>query len=251
MSFALAQLYLTLGRARTAEEILSAIIPATEQALGAGSFLERARAELLLLTGDSIRLEQLVGTWPDVVPQENGITIQNRIGFLIETGRLEAAERNLVLFERITTTQGSAGFRSLYLDYRGALELARGRPDVAASLLLESIDIKRRRFPTLGSLPGQYTVSILARAWEASGHFEKAVAVLAEDGERRGEVAVQGSPATWMAGRAHLARLYRKIGRGREAEAIEAHLLKLLAVADADFPLLQELRARQKTQSGT
>jgi Flp pilus assembly protein TadD len=48
-----------------------------------------------------------------------------------------------------------------------------------------------------------------------------------------------------MRGRAQLARLYRKNGQFREAEAIEAQLLKLLAVADPDYPLLKELQARQ------
>ena len=48
----------------------------------------------------------------------------------------------------------------------------------------------------------------------------------------------------WPRDRAQLARLYRKNGQEAEARAIESHLLKLLAVADADHPLLGELRAR-------
>lgn len=40
----------------------------------------------------------------------------------------------------------------------------------------------------------------------------------------------------WMINRAHLARLCRKNGQPLEAEAVEAHLLKLLAGADPDFP---------------
>jgi Domain of unknown function (DUF1897) len=50
-----------------------------------------------------------------------------------------------------------------------------------------------------------------------------------------------------MRGRAQLAALYRKNGQIREAEAVEAQLLKLLAVADADYPLLLELRGRAGT----
>ena len=258
VSNGLARLYVALGRARIAEEIISAI-PAKDDPLTASdawSFAERAKADRFLLTGDSIRLEQLVGTWPDLVPQQRdgpccGVALQNLIPFFIETGRLEGAERNLALFERVATTQGSAGFRSLYLDYRGALELARGRPDTAVNLLKESMAIKRSNPPPLSSLPGQYTISILVRALEKAGHIDEAIAVLEEAGATRGAIAVNGSPATWIAGRADLARLYRTTGRSREAEAIEAHLLKLLAVADADFALLRELRARQKTQSGT
>jgi hypothetical protein len=43
-----------------------------------------------------------------------------------------------------------------------------------------------------------------------------------------------------MLNRARLARLYRKTGNVGKAEGVEAHLLKLLALADPDFPLLQE-----------
>ena len=39
--------------------------------------------------------------------------------------------------------------------------------------------------------------------------------------------------------------LYRKIGRDEEAREIEAELLKLLAYADPDHPILRQLRATQ------
>jgi hypothetical protein len=48
----------------------------------------------------------------------------------------------------------------------------------------------------------------------------------------------------WLEGRAQLARLYRKNGQVREAEAVEAQMSKLLALADPDYPLLLELRER-------
>ena len=41
------------------------------------------------------------------------------------------------------------------------------------------------------------------------------------------------------------AELYRKIGRDEEAREIEAELLKLLAYADPDHPILRQLRATQ------
>jgi hypothetical protein len=44
---------------------------------------------------------------------------------------------------------------------------------------------------------------------------------------------------------AHLAKLYRQTGRVAEAEAIEARVRRLLAMADRDFPLLQELGGPQ------
>jgi hypothetical protein len=47
----------------------------------------------------------------------------------------------------------------------------------------------------------------------------------------------------WLRSYAQLARLYRKTGQDQKAIAVENRLLKLLAVADADHPLLKELKA--------
>ena len=48
----------------------------------------------------------------------------------------------------------------------------------------------------------------------------------------------------WLTSNARLARLYSESGQEPKARAIEDRLLKLLAVADTDHPLLKELRAR-------
>jgi len=156
-----------------------------------------------------------------------------------------------------------AGTEIFSLSYAGAIEQARGRPD-------EAIDLLRRAWPTmkqadqqysqvfrrailgqgaggLGSI-GQYAAPILARALEARDRIPEAIAALEEAGENRVLVAV-GSLAqalnlplnNWMRGRAQLARLYRRNGQRPEAEAVETHLRKLLALVDPDDPLLEEL----------
>ncbi len=43
-----------------------------------------------------------------------------------------------------------------------------------------------------------------------------------------------------------LAQLYRKVGRHPEADEIEAELLRLLAYADPDHPMLVELKGSQE-----
>lgn len=43
-----------------------------------------------------------------------------------------------------------------------------------------------------------------------------------------------------------LAQLYRKVGREEEAQKIEAELLKLLAYADPDHPMLVALQRSQE-----
>ena len=46
--------------------------------------------------------------------------------------------------------------------------------------------------------------------------------------------------------RMELAQLYRKVGREEEAQKIEAELLKLLAYADPDHPMLVALQRSQE-----
>jgi tetratricopeptide (TPR) repeat protein len=232
VSVAFVPLYFALGRARQAEQIIN-------------GFPGRRIARSLFLSnmGDKVRLQQMVAEWPDPGPREEG-ALMFRIGSFIETNNLEEAERDLITLDRVVSKRGNAGFQSQSFDYHGALELARGRPDVAIGLLRKSIEIKRKQLPGLASIPGQYAIAILVKALESTGQLDEAIALLLEGGETRGEVAALGTFDGWMLHRAHLARLYRKKGQIREAEAVEAHLLKLLAVADPDFPLLRELRSR-------
>jgi hypothetical protein len=55
-----------------------------------------------------------------------------------------------------------------------------------------------------------------------------------------------GGTAFWMKNEMRRARLHRKIGRQEEAQRIEDKLERLLAVADPDFPLLNELHEEQR-----
>jgi serine/threonine-protein kinase len=229
-------LYFALGRARQAEAILNRIPDA--------DVADFARVMFLSNIADEARLRRFVAAWPESVPNAGDIALITRIRAFIETGRLDAAARELVSLDQAARNQGSEGFRSVYFDYQGALELAHGRPDAATRLLRQSIEIKTRRLPVLASAPGHYAISVFARALEANRQLDEAIAILSESGRLRGEAAALFTVDSWMLHRAELARLYRKKGQLREAEAVEAHLLKLLAAADPDFPLLQELRAR-------
>ena len=94
---------------------------------------------------------------------------------------------------------------------------------------------------------GQWAAPKLAEALEKAHRLPEAIAILEEAGARRNEVTIGGTYRIdwWMRHRSQLARLYRKNGQTREAEAVEAHLLKLLTVADQDYRLLLELRARR------
>jgi tetratricopeptide (TPR) repeat protein len=90
-------------------------------------------------------------------------------------------------------------------------------------------------------------------------HVETLASLLEESGSRGAALRVLQRASTfrdrahresrhigyfWMRVQKRLADLYRTLGRNREAEAVEADLLRVLATADPDFPLLVELRAR-------
>jgi hypothetical protein len=90
----------------------------------------------------------------------------------------------------------------------------------------------------------------LADAWKVRGDLQAATKVL-EDAlrDRRLWAACvtdyYGGVASWIHAHDELADLYLATGRDQESKAIDAGLLKLLAVADADHPVLAHIRARQ------
>jgi serine/threonine-protein kinase len=172
----------------------------------------------------------------DANPVESG-----RMEVLIEAGLLDAAERDLDWFKRRTNNLAMAPTRSIYLNFAGAIELARGRPEAAIPMLEEAIALSPSNFRAGAN--GQFGALTLAHAWEAGGNLPNAIKTLVESSEDRPEVTLAGSLHRWVRARAQLARLYRKNGQDAEARTIEAHLLKLLSVADKDDPLLLELRA--------
>jgi hypothetical protein len=88
-----------------------------------------------------------------------------------------------------------------------------------------------------------------ADAWLRKGDIEPAIIALESSTRQRAATTFGASSAAlWMRTRARLADLYRKAGRVTEAEAIEEHLRRLLAVADDDHPLKMRL-ARTATDS--
>jgi serine/threonine-protein kinase len=87
------------------------------------------------------------------------------------------------------------------------------------------------------------TAMTTANALVELGRLTDAIALLEEStAHRSAEADVAGY--RWMNARAQLASVYHRVGREAEARAVEDHLLRLLVVADADHPLLLELKAR-------
>jgi hypothetical protein len=105
------------------------------------------------------------------------------------------------------------------------------------------------RFLTNGQ--GQYYSSELASALETTGRLSEAIAVLEEAGADRVGIVIENALNRWLRGRAQLVRLYRKICQVDEARGVEDQLLKLLALADADHPLVAELKASRAADLGS
>ena len=262
-------LYAALGRFRQAETIVDGLRAKDSENFASSLEEEIREANYLEQAGDTSRLREWVTRWREPLPDNVPPYVATRMAYLIAFGRLDAAERDLEWFNTQAAraygvSEPSGG--PISLSYAGAIELARGRPDAAIALLRRSVPMMRqvdqqslqwvrRGFLERGaaglSIIGQYAVPILAQALEATGTVSDAIAILEEAGENRVLVVV-GNMATpldnplnrWMRGRAQLARLYRKNGQLREAEGVETHLRKLLALADPDCALIKELNAR-------
>jgi serine/threonine-protein kinase len=131
-------------------------------------------------------------------------------------------------------------------------------PEIEGHLALAEghIDEGVRVFESLANRPGMAPndllrmASTLSDAWTVRGDIQRATKIL-EDTTLDRELwkacvtDYYYGVASWIHARDELAELYVATGRGKEAEAIDAELLKLLAVADTDHPVLARIKARQ------
>jgi hypothetical protein len=119
-------------------------------------------------------------------------------------------------------------------------ELALGKGQTAQAILLlhqgtRSLQSGETTFLYAGS-------ESLAVAYERRGDFLSSLRVLEE--RARDDEKTIGSPARilWLRIKVRLTQLYRKLNRVEDAQRVEAELLRLLAYADADHPILRQLK---------
>jgi serine/threonine-protein kinase len=243
-------LYAAIGRRRQAERTIDVVRRTDGHDMVETFFEDLAKGQFFAEGGDLARLRELAAArWRRPIPRNAPFIIGGRAFLLIEAGFLEDAERDMKWLQALGlpwTATDPAGF-----NVTGTLELARGHREAAATSFRRALEmadmVPNVAIPSqaYANLHHQSTAVNLATILEADGKRSEAIALLEEAGRRRRDLTVFNSLSLWMRGRAQLARLYRKNGQFREAEAIEAQLLKLLAVADPDYPLLKELQARQ------
>ena len=225
-------LYLALGRLKAAQEL------AERRRVWEGTWPPYLLAYPLRERGDLNGLREYLTTkWTHDHPS-GATAVGWRMEFLLPTGLLDEAERDIERYKG--QIPAAALDTSFYPLLTGELELGRGHPGEAVRLLRLWLANK-----PLSDNP--WPAQKLADAWDALGETPKAIEVLEKAVERPPKL-MPANPMLlhhmWLGSNALLARLYRKNGEEPKARVIEERLLKLLAVADTDHPLLEELRAR-------
>jgi tetratricopeptide (TPR) repeat protein len=211
-------LYVTLGRLRQAERIVTRFPDLQEQPFFVANVLsqrddrEALRAFLLQhFNGPAAR----------------------RVGSLwLEVGELDIARRAIA--------------DSPLLYYHGQLALAEGR--IAEAIRLLELSLTRDR--VVGDPNRSRVARKLAQAFRAAGDLPRAVEALERDfRDRASRIAGAASGYDWLKSADALADLYRVDGRVTDAERVEAEIRKLLAVADEDHPIARRMRSREAVMS--
>jgi hypothetical protein len=156
------------------------------------------------------------------------------VSMLIRAGDIVGAERLLARFPPVAPQH---------------VRWTRAELDVATTNAPEARQILREGIAMVGAQSGAraYLYSeTLADGLVNAGEAGAAIGVLEEIRARRGSVFnfTSHTGYLWMRVQKKLADLYREVGRIEDARRVEADLLAQLAAADADHPLLLELRRR-------
>jgi hypothetical protein len=82
----------------------------------------------------------------------------------------------------------------------------------------------------------------LAEAWRQRRNPERACQALEQASDARRWAAFDFGGSLWIENQSRLAGLYRELGRTAQAKKIEDDLLRALSQADADHPVLLDIR---------
>ena len=227
----LGHFYFGLGLLRRADELFRSLLGSSDP-----EFAEISLCELAWARGDSVAVRREFDAF-------RGSDIDGYyLPFLTTLGMTSVAEE--VIGER----EGK-NWDKFDLDHNlGELALARGKTAEAIPLLERSLSSYR-------STQGRVTMFFigsesLARAYTQQGHTSKAIQVLEIASRERSGLYKQKHTIIypWLRIQFALAQMYRRVGRIEDARTVEVDLLKLLAHADADHPILREL---QKSSTAT
>jgi tetratricopeptide (TPR) repeat protein len=216
----LGNFFLTVGRLRTAAELFNRLSDPTYDLIKLSILRGNQRELRSLLNSAVARSYDLDLGWGPI---------------LVRAGFIDQAERLLA-------TEGTGSAPGLAEAVRGELAMARGQTAEAI------VQLKKSQESTKGFGSAFFlSMETLASALAHKGDLEGAVRVLefTSQKKRLGVFNWVSNGPLWIRNHLLLARLYRKAGRAADAQRIEAELLNLLALADADHPILVELRRLQ------
>jgi tetratricopeptide (TPR) repeat protein len=223
--------YLTLGRieaaARTAEKIGNPVVR------------NDMIAQIAFVKGDGLTLRHNLGVEADRYSGREIEVLRDWTGFRDTTFILQVRAGIESDAERYLKTPHWNDGGALLL--RGEIALAHG--DLADGIRRLEEACK----PGADGTGDELCLGSLAAALLKNGDRPRAIEVLERDPDRSSSVIRGGTGAFWLENRLELARLYRGVGRGRDAQVVEAELSKLLALADSDHPILLELRRLQRS----
>jgi tetratricopeptide (TPR) repeat protein len=238
--------YLTLGRiesaARTSGKIVDPVVR------------NDVLAQIAFVKGDVLALRQLLRFQGDPqLERVDGATNETPGAFPLvywETTGILQARAGLTSEARVFLTaqqETRAETEDLPEFHRIPGEIAFAHGDLAGAIteLETATALDDGRGP---KKPGFYLGSeSLAAALAKSGDAPRAIEVLERHPERRDAVISGNTGAYWLRNRLELAKLYRGVGRMEDARAVEAELSTMLSLADADHPVLREIRRLQKS----
>lgn len=168
-------------------------------------------------------------------PSPGSAILMARVGSLPEAAFLLARSE----------TEDGISFAGYLQIPRGELALARGDADKGINELEEGTRLVGDFGYGLFFLGSES----LAKAWKRKGNPTRAVQVLERASGKRSSAAFERAGFLWLRNQILLARLYREVGRAAEAQAVEAELRKLLALADPHNPMLRELQRLQPSRT--
>jgi len=160
---------------------------------------------------------------------------QSRPGILIFAGMTREAERVVAEDRR----RGERRPWQYEADFIGQLRVAQGR-FAEGWTLLEPLTQPEPR-------PRYKVLEAGAIARRALGDVQGAIDLLEPLGASRASaVSYVWSASDWLRCRTLLVELYDQAGRAQEADAVDAEVRRLLAVADPGDPMIRRLDARRR-----
>jgi tetratricopeptide (TPR) repeat protein len=169
------------------------------------------------------------------MPESEEGSLGAGVALLSRLGLIERAKRQVTRRKEHPLTGGL--FEARLSMSQGFIDAAIGNTDVARGELEQGLT--ELNSAAVASSLGAQT---LAQLFAARGDAPRAIRALEESRAARISSFMNGEGDLWLLGQRDLLDLYRRVGRDRDADALERELTHLLKYADEDHVVLRGLR---------